>query len=47
MMRGSTTIFTVNDVKESLTYYRDKIGFDVADLDGNMICFGMESRKTS
>lgn len=30
MMRGSTTIFTVKDITESLAYYRDKIGFDVA-----------------
>lgn len=30
MMRGSTTIFTVQDVAESLAYYRDCVGFDVA-----------------
>ena len=30
MMRGSTTVFTVKNVMESLAYYRDKIGFDVA-----------------
>ena len=30
MMHDSTTVFTVNDVMESLTYYRDKIGFEVA-----------------
>jgi catechol 2,3-dioxygenase-like lactoylglutathione lyase family enzyme len=30
MMRGSTTIFTVKNIMESLAYYRDKIGFDVA-----------------
>jgi hypothetical protein len=47
MMRGSTTVFTVKNVMESLAYFRDKIGFDVADLDGNMIFFGMESKKTS
>lgn len=29
-MRGSTTVFTVKNVMESLAYYRDKIGFDVA-----------------
>ena len=30
MMRSSTTLFTVKNVRESLAYYRDKIGFDVA-----------------
>ena len=30
MMRGSTTIFTVQDVATSLAYYRDCVGFDVA-----------------
>ncbi len=30
MMRGSTTVFTVKNIMESLAYYRDKIGFDVA-----------------
>lgn len=30
MMRDSTTLFTVKNVKESLAYYRDKIGFDIA-----------------
>jgi len=29
-MRGSTTIFTVQDVIASLAYYRDCVGFDVA-----------------
>ncbi len=30
MMRGSTTIFTVEDAATSLAYYRDCIGFEVA-----------------
>lgn len=30
MMRGSTTVFTVKNIIESLAYYRDKIGFDIA-----------------
>jgi len=30
MMRGSTTIFTVEDVTARLAYYRDCVGFDVA-----------------
>ncbi len=30
MMRGSTTIFTVQDVAASLAYYRDCVGFDIA-----------------
>lgn len=30
MMRDSTTLFTVKNVKESIAYYRGKIGFDVA-----------------
>jgi catechol 2,3-dioxygenase-like lactoylglutathione lyase family enzyme len=30
MMRGSTTVMTVKDVLESMAYYRDKLGFDVA-----------------
>ena len=30
MMRGSTTVMTVKSVQESLAYYRDKLGFDVA-----------------
>src|SRR6266446_2669551 len=30
MMHGSTTVLTVKDIMESLTYYRDKLGFDVA-----------------
>ena len=30
MMRGSTTIFTVEDAAASLAYYRDRVGFDVA-----------------
>jgi catechol 2,3-dioxygenase-like lactoylglutathione lyase family enzyme len=30
MMRGSTTVMTVKNVLESLAYYRDKLGFDVA-----------------
>ncbi|MDP1752206.1 MAG: hypothetical protein Q8L22_22375 [Reyranella sp.] len=47
MMRGSATVFTVKDIMESLAYYRDKIGFDVADPDGNMIFFGTESKKAS
>jgi hypothetical protein len=43
MMHGSITVFTVKDVMESLAYgLRD---FDVADLDGDMIFFGMESKK--
>ena len=29
-MRGSTTVFTMKNILESLAYYRDKIGFDVA-----------------
>jgi catechol-2,3-dioxygenase len=83
MMHASTAVFTVKDVLESMAYYRDKLGFDVAfeygkptfyvglvkraakvlkepkdydyglrdfdvaDLDGNMIFFGMESKKPS
>jgi len=30
MMRGSTTIMTVKNVAESMAYYRDKLGFDIA-----------------
>jgi catechol 2,3-dioxygenase-like lactoylglutathione lyase family enzyme len=30
MMHGSTTVLTVKDIMESLAYYRDKLGFDVA-----------------
>ena len=30
MMRGSTTVMTVKNVAESMAYYRDKLGFDVA-----------------
>ena len=30
MMRSSTTVMTVKNVLESLAYYRDKLGFDVA-----------------
>jgi catechol 2,3-dioxygenase-like lactoylglutathione lyase family enzyme len=30
MMHGSTTVFTVKDVLESMAYYRDKLGFDLA-----------------
>jgi len=30
MMRGSTTVMTVKDVLESMAYYRDRLGFDVA-----------------
>ena len=29
-MRDSTTVMTVNNVLESMAYYRDKLGFDVA-----------------
>ena len=93
MMHGSITISTIKDVAESLAYFRDTLGFDVAfeygeptsdvglcsgepapdrrpkrgarvlkapkdydyglrdfdvaDLDGNMIFFGMESKKAS
>jgi hypothetical protein len=52
MMHMSIAVFTVKDVMESLAYYREKLAFDyglrdfdVADLDGNMIFFGMESKK--
>lgn len=30
MMRASTTVFTVRNITESLAYYRDKLGLDVA-----------------
>ena len=30
MMHASTAVFTVKDVLESMAYYRDKRGFDVA-----------------
>lgn len=30
MMLSSTPIFTVRDVRASLAYYRDRLGFDVA-----------------
>ena len=30
MMHASTTVFTVTNVMESMAYYRDKLGFDVA-----------------
>ncbi|UYN93112.1 MAG: VOC family protein [Enhydrobacter sp.] len=30
MMRGSTTVLTVENVGDSLAYYRDKLGFAVA-----------------
>lgn len=29
MMRSSTTVFTVKDVKASAAYYRDQLGFDL------------------
>jgi hypothetical protein len=51
MMRGSTTVFTVKDVTESLALlpprdYDNRLrDFDVADLDGNMIFFAMASKK--
>jgi catechol 2,3-dioxygenase-like lactoylglutathione lyase family enzyme len=35
MMRGSTTVMTVRNVAESLAYYRDKLGFEVAFEYGN------------
>lgn len=58
MMHGSATVSTAKDVIESRTYYRDKFvfdvafeyglrDFDVADLDGNMIFFGMEAKTAS
>jgi hypothetical protein len=40
-MHKSIAVFTVRDVTASL---RD---FEVADLDGNMLFFGMESKKTT
>ena len=30
MMHGSTTVTTVKNIAESMAYYRDKLGFDVA-----------------
>jgi hypothetical protein len=30
MMHASTAVFTAKDMVASLTYYRDKLGFDVA-----------------
>jgi catechol 2,3-dioxygenase-like lactoylglutathione lyase family enzyme len=35
MMRESTTVMTVTNVLESVAYYRDKLGFDVAFEYGN------------
>jgi len=70
MIHMSIAVFTVKDARESLAYYREKVGFevafeygkptfyvglssgdvapedyDVADMDGNMIFFGMEPKK--
>ena len=30
MMHNSVAIMTVRDIQESLAYYRDKLGFDLA-----------------
>lgn len=30
MMRSSTSVFTVSNIKASLAYYRDRLGFDIA-----------------
>ncbi len=30
MMRSSTTVMTVKNVAQSMPYYRDKLGFDIA-----------------
>jgi catechol 2,3-dioxygenase-like lactoylglutathione lyase family enzyme len=30
MMQASTAVLTVTDIKASLVYYRDKLGFDIA-----------------
>lgn len=30
MMRSSTTVFTVTNIEESVSYYRDRLGFDFA-----------------
>lgn len=37
---------TVTDVRLARDYDRDKLDFDVADLDGNMIFFGTELKKS-
>ena len=35
MMHGSTAVLTVKDIKASLAYYRDKLGFEIAFEYGN------------
>jgi hypothetical protein len=54
---AAATVFVVQDVLRSVEYYRDMLGFrtdypyrmrdfNVNDLDGNDLCFGMESKTT-
>jgi catechol 2,3-dioxygenase-like lactoylglutathione lyase family enzyme len=44
MFAGAATVFTVRDIAASVAYYRDVLGFDMTDPDGNAIAFGMESK---
>lgn len=39
MMLSSTTVFTVQDIRASLLYYRDKLGFDIAFEYGNPVSY--------
>ena len=41
---GAATVFVVQDVLRSVEHYRDVLGFH-NDLDGNQLCFGMESKE--
>jgi|GEM_PF-2525206 len=45
-MPGGIAIVTANDVIRSSDTCLRKLDFDVADLDGNMIFYGMESKKS-
>jgi catechol 2,3-dioxygenase-like lactoylglutathione lyase family enzyme len=39
MMNTGTTVFTVRDIRASLAYYRDKLGFDIAFDYGDPIAY--------
>ena len=41
---GAATVFVAQDVLRRVEYYRMR-DFDIHDLDGNQLCFGMESRQ--
>ena len=39
MMHASTAVFTVRDIRASLLYYRDRLGFDIAFEYGDPISY--------